>query len=87
VLALRRNIANQIEFQNAGNHDDGLRPIAIFKHREAESLRAVNEESTAGTFFVLDHPVTSAIAADFETRRIGAGPWRGRFRLDHDTSP
>ena len=41
--------------------------VAVFKHRVVEGLLAVDEESAAGTFFVLDDPVTSAIPADAET--------------------
>jgi hypothetical protein len=73
VLISGRGFAVQIEFENAGDHDDGLRPVSVFEHRVVEGLLAVDEESTAGTFFVLDDPVTSAIPADFEARRICAG--------------
>jgi hypothetical protein len=80
MLSSRRDFAVQIEFQNAGNHDDRLRSIAIFKHREVEGLLAIDEKSAARTFFVDDDPVTPAIFADSETRRIRAGMRRGRFR-------
>jgi hypothetical protein len=69
-LISSRGFAVQVELQNTRNHDDRLRPVSILKHCEAESLGAVTKESAAGALFVLDHPVTSAIPADPETRRI-----------------
>jgi hypothetical protein len=63
----RGHVAAYIELENAGDHNDGLRPITILKHCEPERLNAVDEKSAAGTFFVLDDPVTSAIPADPET--------------------
>jgi hypothetical protein len=58
--------AAQFELQNAGNHDYGLRSIPIFKHCEAESLRAVDEKSAARMFFILYDPLTPAIPADLK---------------------
>jgi hypothetical protein len=73
VVVSGRGFVAEVEFQNAGNHDDGLRPVAVFKHCKAEGLGAVDKKTAAGAGFVLDHPLASAISADAEVRMIDAG--------------
>jgi hypothetical protein len=55
-----------IEFENARNQDDGLRPIAILKHRKPERRDAIDEKSAAQTALVLNDPVSTAVLAHQE---------------------
>jgi hypothetical protein len=36
-----------IELENTGNHNHGLRPIAVLKHGKPERLGSIDEESAA----------------------------------------
>jgi hypothetical protein len=65
--------ATEVELENTGNHDNGLGPVAVFKHCEAEGLGAVDKQAAAGALFVLDDPLSAAISADAKVRVIDAG--------------
>src|SRR5205814_3798504 len=77
----------QIELENAGNHDHGLRAIAILVHREFQGFGAVDEQATAEALLILGDPVAVAVLADAEEPRQRGRATRGRFVLAHDTSP
>jgi hypothetical protein len=57
-----------VEFENTGNHDNGLRPIAVLKHGKPKRLSPIDEESTAYAAMVLNNPDPPAILADQEER-------------------
>ena len=72
-------VAAHIEFENARNHNAGLRPISIFEHCELEGFGAINEKSAAVALFFLDNPVAPAVLADQEERRSRTRLYRGRL--------
>jgi hypothetical protein len=56
--------ATHIELENAGDHDHGLRPIAVLKHGKPERLGAIEEDSTAAATPVPNHPISPSVPAD-----------------------
>src|ERR1700730_6658587 len=80
-------LGGQIELENAGNHDHGLRAIAILEHRKFQSFGAVDEQATAEALLILGDPVAVAVLADTEEPGQRGRARRGRFVLTHDTSP
>src|SRR3977135_571018 len=56
----------QIELENAGNHNHGLRTIAVLEHCKFQCLRAVHEQAAAKASLILDDPVAVAVPADAE---------------------
>ena len=73
-----------IELKNARNHDDGLRPIPILVHREAERGYAIGEKSAAHATLVLNDPVSVGVLAHQKERRPRT---RGNFCSSHGGSP
>jgi hypothetical protein len=57
-----------IELENTGNHNHGLRPIAVLKHGKPERLGSIDEKSAAYAAMVLNNPDPPAILADQEER-------------------
>ena len=68
-----------IELKNASDHDDGLRPIAVFEHHKFQSLRAVDEEATAQPLLILHNPPHAAVFSNAEQIGLRAGMHRRRF--------
>ena len=78
----------QIELENAGNHDHGLRAVAALEHGKFQGFGAVDEQATAEALLILGDPVAVAVLADAEQpRQRRRGSRRGRFGLAHDTFP
>jgi len=75
-----RQLTTHIEFENSGNHDNGLRPISILEHCKPERLSTIDEESAAEAARVPNHPVSSAVLANEKQRRSRT---RGRLDLCH----
>jgi hypothetical protein len=73
-----------IELENAGNHDHGLRPIAVLKRGKPERLGTIDEEPTAEAARVLNNPVPPAVLADQKQRRSRT---RSRCDLSHGHCP
>jgi hypothetical protein len=71
-LAQHARLGIQIEFQGAGNHDDGLGPMSILEHREPERLRPVDEQAAAKVLVGLERRRPSGQQRDFVNDR-GAG--------------
>jgi hypothetical protein len=69
--------ATHIELENTGNHDHGLRPIAVLKHRKPKRLGTIGEEPAAKAARVLNNPVPPAILADQKKRRSRTRERRG----------
>jgi hypothetical protein len=70
----RRRLAGQVEFEDAGNSDNSLRLVSVFKSHVSERFGAIDEEAAADPVLVLDHPVSPAVPANheewrFQTRR------------------
>src|SRR5436305_3261043 len=59
-----------VQFENARHRDDGLRPIAILGQREFERIGLTDEQATATAILVLNDPVSVAVFANQEKRRI-----------------
>jgi hypothetical protein len=66
LLIVQDRLAVHIEFQDAGHHDDGLRPIAVLEHGVLQCFDTIDEQPAAGALFVLDYPVASRIPTDAE---------------------
>jgi hypothetical protein len=66
-----------IELENTGNHDHGLRLIAVLKHRQPERLGTIDKEPAAEAARVLNNPVPPAILADQKQRRSRTRERRG----------
>ena len=77
----------KIEFENAGNHDHGVGPIAVFESRIPERFGAADEQPAAEALLILHNPVALAVSANQEKNRWRGGSTRGRFGLSHDTAP
>jgi hypothetical protein len=56
--------ATHIELQNTGNHDHGLRLIAVLKHRKPKRLGTIDEDPAAEAARILNNPVPPAVLAD-----------------------
>jgi hypothetical protein len=50
-----------IELENPGNHNYGLRPIAVLKHGKPKRLGTIDEESAAKAARILNNPVPPTI--------------------------
>jgi hypothetical protein len=77
-------VTTHIELENTGNHNHGLRPIAVLKHGKPERLGTIDEESAAEAARILNNPASPAILADQKERRFGT---RGRLGLSHGGCP
>src|SRR6476619_5029510 len=75
-----RQLTTHIEFENTGNHDNGLRPISVLEHCKPERLSTIDEESAAEAARVPNNPVSSAVLANEKQRRPRT---RGRLDLFH----
>ena len=75
-----RQLTTHIEFENTGNHDNGLRPISVLEHCKPERLSTIDEESAAEAARVPNNPVSSAVLANEKERRSRT---RGRLDLFH----
>jgi hypothetical protein len=47
LVDVARQLTTYIEFENTGNHDNGLRPISVLEHCKPERLSTIDEESAA----------------------------------------
>src|SRR5262249_62027312 len=75
-----------VEPKNAGNHDHGLRSVAVLEHCELHRFGASHEQPTAKAALILDNPIAAAVLADSE-QGLGTNH-RGRFTfIIHGTSP
>ena len=79
----RLAVAAHVELEDAGNHDDGLRAIPILEQCKSKSGGAIDEQPATEAALILNNPVTLAVLADPEERRVRMR--RGRFNLSHDT--
>jgi hypothetical protein len=79
-ILVARQLTTHIEFENSGNHDNGLRPISILEHCKPERLSTIDEESAAEATRVANHPFSSAVLANEKERRSRT---RGRLDLFH----
>ena len=84
---LRIWLAAHIELKNAWNHNDGLWPIAVFKHCELECFGAINEKSATNALLVLNDPISPTVFSDHEERNSRTRFGGGRLDMFHDTSP
>ena len=75
-----RQLTTHIEFENTGNHDNGLRPISVLEHCKPERLSTIDEESAAEAARVPNNPFSSAVLANEKERRSRT---RGRLDLFH----
>ena len=75
-----RHLTTNIEFENTGNHDNGLRPISVLEHCKPERLSTIDEESAAEAARVPNNPVSSTVLANEKQRRSRT---RGRLDLCH----
>jgi hypothetical protein len=57
-----------VEFENARDHDHGLRPVAVLEHGELQGFGAVDEQSAAKSALIPNDPVAAAVLADQEQR-------------------
>jgi hypothetical protein len=73
-------LTTHIEFENTGNHDNGLRPISVLEHCKPERLSTIDEESAAEAARVPNNPFSSAVLANEKERRSRT---RGRPDLFH----
>src|SRR4029077_2433184 len=80
LVDVARQLTTYIEFENTGNHDDGLRPISVLEHCKPERLSTIDEESAAEAARVPNNPVPSAVLANEKERRSRT---RGRLDLFH----
>jgi hypothetical protein len=83
-LTCRTRTTAHIKLEYAGDHDNGLRSMAVLEQRKTERLGAIDEEPTARAALVLDDPVSPAVFADHEQGRSRS---RGRFTFSHISSP
>src|SRR5262249_47370960 len=81
----RERAAAHVELKTAGDHDDGLRAVAVLEQREFQGFLTADEKTAAAAALILDDPVAAAVLADEEEGRARAGFCRGRFRIAHDT--
>jgi hypothetical protein len=72
-----RPVTLDIEVKDSTHPDDGVRLSSAFEFREFERRRAIGEQAPAGPTLLLRDPVSFAVAADHENRRLQT---RGRFR-------
>jgi hypothetical protein len=56
-LVSGRGFAAEVELENAGNHDNGLRPLSVLKHCKPDRLGTIDEESAAKAARILNNPV------------------------------
>jgi hypothetical protein len=73
--------AIHIEFEDARNHEDALRPMSVLEHGKPERLGPIDEDSAAHTALVLNDPITLPVLADQKERR--SRTWG--FDLSHGT--
>ena len=57
---MRRLVAH-VELENSGDHDHGLRAVAILEHRKFQGFGAVDEQTTAKAFLILNDPVAAVV--------------------------
>jgi hypothetical protein len=79
----RGSTSSHVELQNAGNHDDGLRPVSILEQRKPEGSRAINKQPAAEATLILNDPIALTVFADQEKRRYRMRLRRARFGLSH----
>jgi hypothetical protein len=76
-------LGSHIEFEHAGDHDNGVGLVTVFEQRELQGLGAIDEKAAAKMSLVLDDPLTVTVSADIKKRSAR----RGRFSLAHNTAP
>jgi hypothetical protein len=62
----RPGLANHLQLENPGDHDDRLRTVPIFEHCELESFSTINEKTAAEPLLILHNPMAVAVLADAE---------------------
>ena len=63
LMSCARSTAH-IELENTGNHDHGLRPIAVLKHGKPDRLGAIDEDPAAEAALVPNNPIPPAVLAE-----------------------
>jgi hypothetical protein len=53
-----------VELENSGNHNHGLRSIAVFEHCVFEGLGTIDKETAAEAPLILNDPAAAAVLAD-----------------------
>src|SRR5882757_8884019 len=76
-------LGGHIEFEYAGDHDNGVGLVTVFEQRKLQCLSAIDEKAAAEMSLVLDDPMTVTVSADIKKRSAR----RGRFSLAHNTAP
>jgi hypothetical protein len=80
-------LAGHVELENSRHHDNRLRPVSILEHDKFDGFGAINKQTPTKTMLILCDPIPTTVSADAEQPRLRRCPGRGRFRLNHDTSP
>jgi len=55
-----------VEFKEARHDDHGAWAIPLLRAHETKGSLAINKQSPANSFLILNHPVSSAVLADDE---------------------
>jgi hypothetical protein len=62
--------ARHIEFKDSADPHDGV--ISVFRFCEFQRRRSIDEQAAASPTSLLDDPVSRAVPADHENRRLQA---------------